>query len=202
LSAYQPEPVGQPIAAAPQPGWYTDPNDTRQQRWWDGTSWSETVRSAPPPQTLIPGAVAPQARGWYPDPDGSRRERWWTGTEWSHFTHRAPRWTLLGPEYARSSWAGPNRDALIGSVVSRVGLGMWCLAVVIQAVSASRNGGLNLSGLLPVVVVIALVGVVFSIRGIMKAPKLGANILSIYGIVIGVLTLVSAVAGALVIAAQ
>ena len=36
----------------PGPGWYTDPQDTRLVRWWDGLNWSEKTQvRAPRPET-------------------------------------------------------------------------------------------------------------------------------------------------------
>lgn len=51
--------------AAP-PGWYADPHESGgvQQRWWDGSRWTEHVQAgtppAPPPQ---PAGFAPVAKG-------------------------------------------------------------------------------------------------------------------------------------------
>lgn len=51
-----------------QPGWYPDPARPDAARWWDGTAWTQHVRSAPPPpipvgqSTLVPDAVP----GWTP----------------------------------------------------------------------------------------------------------------------------------------
>ncbi|MHA6670218.1 DUF2510 domain-containing protein [Homoserinimonas sp. A447] len=36
----------------PSPGWYSDPQDAQQSRWWDGSKWTEhqkRVDPAPPP---------------------------------------------------------------------------------------------------------------------------------------------------------
>ena len=38
-------------ALRPAPGWYPDPHDESQQRWWDGTVWTEQQREAPPPRS-------------------------------------------------------------------------------------------------------------------------------------------------------
>src|SRR4051794_1251980 len=40
---------------APAPGYYADPLDPSAERWWDGSAWTETVRSAASaPGTEIP----------------------------------------------------------------------------------------------------------------------------------------------------
>ncbi|WP_300266328.1 DUF2510 domain-containing protein [Microbacterium sp.] len=66
-----------------QPGWY-DAGVAGQQRWWDGTRWTEHVRAATaapvmPPQA--PAAVQPPM-GWYPVP-GTSDVRWWDGKAWA-----------------------------------------------------------------------------------------------------------------------
>lgn len=45
----------QPSAAPPPPaGWHADQNDPSQERWWDGSKWSEATRPSaaaqPPPK--------------------------------------------------------------------------------------------------------------------------------------------------------
>lgn len=34
----------------PPAGWHADPSVPGQQRYWDGTRWTEQIRGAPPPQ--------------------------------------------------------------------------------------------------------------------------------------------------------
>lgn len=46
--------------AEPEPaaaGWYTNPNDASELRWWDGVGWTDTTKEAPlPPPTGAPHA--------------------------------------------------------------------------------------------------------------------------------------------------
>ncbi len=42
----------------PAPGWYSDPQDNTQLRYWDGSQWTDQVRSVVTEQ--VPGAVAAQ----------------------------------------------------------------------------------------------------------------------------------------------
>jgi uncharacterized protein len=69
--------TGQPTGAVPPPpGWYPDPQGAAQQRYWDGTNWTDQVHppSPPPPPSgsfAVPSAV---------DADRSARQ-------WALFTH-------------------------------------------------------------------------------------------------------------------
>ncbi|WP_053128245.1 DUF2510 domain-containing protein [Streptomyces ambofaciens] len=53
----------------PPPGWYSDPSAPHQERWWDGTAWTEHRRApepagygAPPAQQQVrPGAPGPSS---------------------------------------------------------------------------------------------------------------------------------------------
>ena len=47
-------------------GWYDDPKDEGQERYWDGAQWTHEVRKIYPP-------------GWYEDPDRFGAERYWDG---------------------------------------------------------------------------------------------------------------------------
>lgn len=42
---------------APRAGWYPDPAGSAQQRWWNGTSWTDALRDAP---SEAPAAPTPQ----------------------------------------------------------------------------------------------------------------------------------------------
>ena len=41
------------------PGWHPDPQDPRQLRWWDGTTWTAHVSPSPPTAPGAPTAVPP-----------------------------------------------------------------------------------------------------------------------------------------------
>lgn len=41
-----------------QEGWYEDPNDPRQWRWWDGAAWTERVYQSS--EAVEPQASAPE----------------------------------------------------------------------------------------------------------------------------------------------
>ena len=42
-----------PVPPVP-PGWYPDPNGSRQQRYWDGRAWTENVAPQVPPSVAAP----------------------------------------------------------------------------------------------------------------------------------------------------
>ena len=50
-------------SALPPPGWYQDPADPDQHRWWDGARWSDPPpvppRSDPPPVLPMPPGYRP-----------------------------------------------------------------------------------------------------------------------------------------------
>lgn len=46
------------MSASVEEGWYTDPVDSRQQRWWDGSVWTERTRV--PPTDADPPAEPPR----------------------------------------------------------------------------------------------------------------------------------------------
>lgn len=39
-----PPPAPRPAPQGPPPGWYVDPHGSGQQRWWDGTTWTEHIQ--------------------------------------------------------------------------------------------------------------------------------------------------------------
>lgn len=51
------------VAVSPTAGWYTDPADAANARWWDGSQWTDEVRLiAPPvlaPVSIVPAVVVP-----------------------------------------------------------------------------------------------------------------------------------------------
>jgi hypothetical protein len=51
-------------------GWYDDPKDPGQDRYWDGEQWTHDVRVRTSP-------------GWYEDPDRFGAERYWDGAAWT-----------------------------------------------------------------------------------------------------------------------
>ncbi|MGK2378733.1 DUF2510 domain-containing protein [Gordonia tangerina] len=50
------------------PGWYADPWQQAQFRWFDGTDFTATLSSAP---------------GWYRDPWQQAAWRWFDGSQWT-----------------------------------------------------------------------------------------------------------------------
>ncbi len=67
---------GTPAAATP-PGWYTDPQQPMNLRWWDGTAWTEHSAPGwqPPTAAYGPGVYGPGAYG--PGPAAPNQELTW-----------------------------------------------------------------------------------------------------------------------------
>ncbi|MET0895152.1 MAG: DUF4328 domain-containing protein [Acidimicrobiia bacterium] len=64
-------------------GWYFDPSGRHEQRYWDGSAWTERVQSAGV-QSFAP-VTAPD---WYEDPTGRFPFRYWTGYSWTEHVSR------------------------------------------------------------------------------------------------------------------
>ncbi len=72
-----------PPAVPGEPGWYRDPNQRFDQRYWDGAAWTERVRDGGA-QSYAPVVPA----DWYPDPTGRFALRYWTGYAWTEHVSR------------------------------------------------------------------------------------------------------------------
>lgn len=113
---------------APPAGWYQDPGGSGL-RYWDGSQWTQHVRSQDQPaaqpvaaQTTAPQpvAVAPVApaaagppAGWHPDPTRRFELRYWDGVQWSEHVATNAGWRgtdpvagVPGPGYGGSAGAG------------------------------------------------------------------------------------------------
>lgn len=53
--------TGHTVAASPAPGWYADPANSANARWWDGTHWTDQVRFATPELHYVEPIVVPDA---------------------------------------------------------------------------------------------------------------------------------------------
>src|SRR5256885_6309468 len=56
-------PAVDPSGGAPVAGWYADPYDANQSRWWDGTQWSADVGGSLAPTSAATAGVAAAAAG-------------------------------------------------------------------------------------------------------------------------------------------
>ncbi len=88
------EETGERLDSVGRGGWYADPFDAADERWWDGTKWTQNVRGAPRQHAAAAGATSDAAGtdrvramgpGWYP----YRGEvvRWWDGEKWGPARH-------------------------------------------------------------------------------------------------------------------
>ena len=66
---------GEGLMAAPPPdGWYKVPADPTQERFWDGTAWTDQYRATP---------TSVLAAGFYPKPDDPLLLQYWDGSRWA-----------------------------------------------------------------------------------------------------------------------
>jgi hypothetical protein len=139
-----------------------------------------------PPSSNQPTPSPP--RGWYTDPGVANQERWWNGTIWTEYTHKSNtvRYTLLGPQYARAWWRGPNEIAWRSSVLGRITLllsvfgTIFVLAVIYDARASTKVAVLVVYT--AVVVFGAAVALAWGIIGARRAPQLGGLLLAGWGI--------------------
>jgi len=98
-------------------GWYPDPSDQAQLRWWDGSAWTQHTHSAPPAQA-VDLAKAPQPAGQH-HPD----------------QHQYPGRQHDGPPRAKAI-ATPDGQALAGlgyRLGARLLDGVFVLAITLLA---------------------------------------------------------------------
>ena len=88
------------------PGWYSDPFQRFEVRYWDGTAWTHDVssagRQASDPPHVSPAPPPPATpQGWYPDPWGAFALRYWDGHRWTeHGSARGPQAAAYGASSA------------------------------------------------------------------------------------------------------
>ena len=119
------------------PGWYPDPWERADERWWNGYEWSDRTRdTATEPESPSESAIEreeadhlpgrrhapddtpavieedPDRPGWYPDPRGEADERWWDGERWTERTETGG--VFSKPASEPASW---RPYQIIGAVV-------------------------------------------------------------------------------------
>lgn len=77
---------GQPPSMLPAPGWFPDPQNGNQDRYWDGVSWTHHTRIRPPAVVSPPPVARLPERSWQPDPSHTHLERLWDGSRWTERT--------------------------------------------------------------------------------------------------------------------
>jgi len=88
--------------------------------------------------------------------------------------------------------AGLNKDARYGSILARIALLLWLAMSILsrQGGGVAQFVGTAILGVLPFVVILAVGGIVFSVRGLRAAKRLGGQGLSIVGICFGIAAIV------------
>ncbi len=119
---------GQEPAVVATAGWYDDPSNPEQYRYWDGTGWTSHVHPPAWPDSVgAPSAQDDRSTvgvqhepepadviqpGWYTDPTNPERHRYWDGTEWTSHVHPPePLTTVDAPATAaQAQEAGPGQQ--------------------------------------------------------------------------------------------
>ena len=114
------------LPALPPPGWYADPMDAAQERWWSGEGWSEHERALP--TTVVMDAEVPQyASVTAPEPEYA------TSTQTSGFTTTAFPASGAADQYQPMSGYQSGGAASGGRWQQEVGspntVGVWIVAV-------------------------------------------------------------------------
>jgi uncharacterized membrane protein YhaH (DUF805 family) len=110
----------------PNPGWYDDPEDSTQLRWWSGNRWTdrrmpragsgsqETPRGGagtPPPERGDSASLAPRPSAprdpWAGSPSGGASSDWSTGSR-SSAGNAASNWGASATS-SQSQWPAPPR---------------------------------------------------------------------------------------------
>ena len=142
-------------------GWYADPHDANQQRWWDGTAWSVTTRVTPAPQP-VHAATAP------PPPAAAEPTAQPAGQTWPPSGGSAS-WSATPPTHQATDPLAIV--ALVAGLLWVVGVGS--IVAIVCAIVVLRRGAqgtsrtlafiglaLGVLGLLPALLVLAVLGAV------------------------------------------
>jgi hypothetical protein len=62
------------VGGNPAPGWYTNPANSAEERWWDGVQWSSTVRPGAPAQPAYAATEYPQQTYAAPSHGGAQAQ--------------------------------------------------------------------------------------------------------------------------------
>jgi hypothetical protein len=144
------------VNGSPGAGWYTDPSDPSQQRWWGGVEWTHDVRPLQAP--VAPIAVAPAL---------------------SHVPGGG-----INPfaeiDALEAAWAAPEAGARVAPAAASTASGFepyggnagWQAPAPRFAPSEPPSNGYATAGLILSLVWLQLFGVIFSIIGLVRASNL------------------------------
>ncbi len=139
-------------------GWYGDPNDAAQQRWWDGTAWSAATRPVPAATPAAAWATSPPAM----DEAAARQPTA------PHAPSPGGTWPPAGSgaTWSAAPTTGPATDplaivALVTALLWVMGLGS--LVAIVCGIVVLRRGAEGTSRTL------ALIGLVLGVLGLLPA---------------------------------
>lgn len=100
-------------SSAPRAGWYPDPAGSTQQRWWDGTAWTDTLRDTPaaPPAPITPPVAPPVAPAAPPVPPVTAQPPYTPAYGEMHPGAPAPAPPYGAPGYTEPGYSQPGRAA-------------------------------------------------------------------------------------------
>lgn len=135
--------------ALPPAGWFTDPESPGQQRWWDGTTWTEHRRA--------PGADAPP-------PSAGGAADWQGGTG-----HAPPSWAVGSPSSPEGQLNALAVASLVASLVWMGGLSS--IAAIVLGVLAKKEidasgGHQRGDGLATAGIVLGIIGIVLPLLAV------------------------------------
>ena len=127
----------QGAAGGPPPGWYPDPEHAGQQRWWNGSRWTEHRAPSTPPQQPPgpPGSGSQPGAAWGAPPPHPQGQGW---------GEQGQAWGQPGqPWGAPGGYAQPRIETWLWQSIAVTVLCCMPLGVVAIVFAAQAQGAVN-----------------------------------------------------------